>query len=134
MPTVQVILGGIPRTTLHETYDYPVVLQFGNQTSYDRAVWVIPSFPARIPARRLSEIRVQQGPISVLIDGPDGFKSGPHVTDWVRSNYPRGKDCALLQLNPELSRMGGVTITAVEGTLFVEEMSLGGTTPATTNT
>ena len=45
MPTVQVILGGVPRTTVHDTYDFPIVLQFGSQTSYESAVWVIPSIP-----------------------------------------------------------------------------------------
>ena len=126
MPTVQVILGGMPRTTVHDTYDFPIVLQFGNQTTYEGAMWVIPSFAGRIPARRLSEIRVQQGPISVLIDGPEGFRSGPHQVDWVRSRYPRGKDCALLQVNTEEKSLGGITLTVFEGTLFVEELSVGG--------
>jgi hypothetical protein len=126
MPTVQVILGGVPRTTVHDTYDFPIVLQFGSQTSYESAVWVIPSFPGRIPARRLSEIRVQQGPVSIIVDGPDGFRSGPHMTDWVRSRYPRGKDCALLQVHSESKSMAGVTLTVFEGTLFIEDIALGG--------
>lgn len=130
MPTVQVILGGVPRTTVHDTYDFPIVLQFGGQTTYESAVWVIPSFPGRIPARRLSEIRVQQGPVSIIVDGPDGFRSGPHLTDWVRSRYPRGKDCSLLQLHSETKSMGGVSLSVFEGSLIVEELSLGGPTPA----
>jgi hypothetical protein len=126
MAVVQVILQGSLRITTHDTYDYPIVLQFGEQTNYWDAVWVIPSYPARIPARRLSEIRSQQGQMSILVDGPDGFRSGPHTTDWVRSYYPRGKDCAFIQMDPQSHRMGGVTISTVEGSLVVDELSVGG--------
>jgi hypothetical protein len=129
MATIQVILAGA-RIATYDTFDYPIVLQFGEQQSYNQAVWFIPSPPSRIRARRLSEIRVQGGPLSVLIDGPEGFRSGPHSVDWVRSYYPRGKDCALIQMNLESKSMGGVTLTSVEGALLVEQLAVGGNTPA----
>jgi hypothetical protein len=125
MATIQVILAGSLTTTIHDTFDYPLVLQFGEQTSYERAVWVIPSYPRRIPAGRLSEIRVQQGPLQVLVDGPEGFRSGPHTTDWVRGFYPRGKDCAFVRFGAEPSKAaGGVCISVVEGSLVIDELPL----------
>lgn len=127
MATIQVILAGSLTTTIHNTFDYPVVLQFGDQTSYDRAFWVIPSYPRRIPAGRLSEIRVQQGPLEVLIDGPEGFRSGPYKTDWVRGYYPRGKDCALVRFGSDPTKAGGgVCFSVVEGSLIVDELPLAG--------
>jgi hypothetical protein len=133
MATIQVILAGA-RMANFDTYDYPIVLQFGDQKSYNQAVWFIPSSPSRIPARRLSEIRVQGGPLSVLIDGPDGFKSGPYQVDWVRNSYPRGKDCALIQMHSESKSMGGVTLTVLEEMLFVEQLSVGGNATAPSST
>jgi hypothetical protein len=127
--TIQVILQGAARVTIADTFDYPIVLQFGEQTRYENAVWYIPSYAGRIPARRLSEIRVEQGPVSVLVDGPEGFKSGPHPVDWVRSYYPRGKDCALIKLDPSSKRMGGVTISIIEGSLQVDDLEQPGTEP-----
>ena len=127
MAIIQMIFVGVPRTVVHDTYDYPLILQFGDKKRYEEAVWVVPSHPGRIPTRKLSEIRIEAGPLSVLIDGPEGFRSGPHTTDWVRSYYPRGKHCAFLRMDPESHTMGGVTITVTEETLFVEEMSQSGT-------
>lgn len=124
MATIQVILAGQLRTTIHDTFDYPLVLQFNDKTSYDEAEWVIPSYPRHIPAYRLSEIRVQDGPISVLVDGPEGFRYGPYLFNWIRSYYPRGKHCAFVQVDPgSYTKMNGVSITIVEGTLVVEELS-----------
>src|SRR5262245_1168185 len=94
MSTIQVILQGA-RVGNHEIYDYPLVLQFGEQKAYEQAVWFIPSTSGRVRASRVSEIRGSLGTFSVLIDGPEGFRSGPHTVTWVRSYYPRGKDCAL---------------------------------------
>ena len=71
MATIQVILAGQLRTTIHDTFDYPLVLQFNDKKNYDEAEWVIPSYPRHIPAHRLSEIRVQEGNVSVLVDGPE---------------------------------------------------------------
>ena len=128
MAKIQVILQGAARISVHDTYDYPLVLQFGDQTSYDRATWFIPS-AGRFPAWRLSEIRVEEGSLSILVDGPEGFRSGPHDADWVRSHYPRGKDCAFIRVNRESKAMGGVTLTAIEGILVVDEMAAPGATP-----
>ena len=130
MATIQVIFAGAPRMMVHDTYDYPVVLQFGDKKSYEEAFWVIPSHPGRIPTRRLSEIRVNLGSLDVLIDGPEGFRSGPHHTDWVRSYYPCGKQCSLLQPHTESKSMVGVTIAVSEGTLFVDDLSSEGQPPA----
>ena len=129
MATIQVILQGA-RVGNHDIFDYPIVLQFGDQKSYEQAVWYIPSYSGRIRASRVSEIRVQQGQMSVLIDGPEGFRSGPHNVSWVRSYYPRGKDCAFIQLDPDSRQMSGITITVVEDTLIVEALTLGGPTGA----
>ena len=126
MATIQVILQGA-RVGNHDIFDYPIVLQFGEQKSYEQAVWFIPSYSGRIRATRVSEIRVQQGSMSVLIDGPEGFRSGPHTVSWVRSYYPRGKDCAFIALDPDSRQMSGITITVVEDTLVVENLSVGGT-------
>ena len=126
MALIQVILLGNLGTPIFDTFDYPIVLQFGEKTTYDNAVWVVPSFPGRIPAGRLSEIRVQQGRLSILIDGPEGFRSGPHTADWVRGYYPRGKDCSFIQTDRETGKVVGVTLTTVEGSLFVDDLMLGG--------
>ena len=129
MATIQVILQGA-RIASYDNYDYPVILQFGDQKTYDSAVWFIPSSQRRIAAWRLSEIRVQEGPLSVLVDGPDGFRSGPYLADWVRNFYPRGKICAFIKVDPESRTSGGVVLSIVEDSLVVEE--LGGPTPAAT--
>ena len=126
MSTVRVILAGRVSTTIHDIFDHPLVLQFGDKRNYDEAVWVIPSYARRIPASRLSEIRVEEGTLSVIVDGPDGFRSGPHEANWVRSYYPRGKHCALLHTEPGSMKTTGVTLTTIEGTLIVDELSLGG--------
>jgi hypothetical protein len=124
MAIVQLILSGEGRVTLHDTFDYPLVLQFGQHRDYDSARWVIPSFGYPLPAFKVSEIRVDEGALSVLIDGPDGFRSGPHPVTWVRGYYPRGKHCALLYLDPETQKLGGVMIQTIEGSLVVEDFFL----------
>jgi hypothetical protein len=119
--TIQVILAGRMGTSMHDTFDYPIVLQFGGHTNYGEAEWVIPSFGPHIPAGRLSEIRVQLGSVPVLIDGPEGFRSGPYEVSWIRSLYPRGKHCALLQTDSDLHKLVGVTLTTHDDTLFIDE-------------
>lgn len=126
MATVQVILHGMPGGTLHDTDNYPVILQFDERRSYEGAVWVIPSYPGHIPAGMLSEIRVNAGPLTVFVEGPEGFSSGPHDTDWVRSEYPRGKFCSFLQMDASTQKMGGVSVEVVEGSLIVDPVNLGG--------
>jgi hypothetical protein len=131
MATIQVILAGQLRTTIHDTFDYPIVLQFNNKTSYDEAEWVIPSYPRHIPAHRLSEIRVQEGNVSVLVDGPEGFRHGPFPFTWVRSYYPRGHHCAFVQVEPgQYTQMNGVALTTHDGTLFIETLPLEKEKPA----
>ena len=126
MATIQVILNGMPGGTMHDTEQYPVVLRFEEDKSIENAVWVIPSFPGHIPASMLSEIRVQTGPLQAVVEGPEGFQSGPHETTWIRCDYPRGKIVSFLQTNPETpSRMGGVSVSLVEDTLIVDEVQIG---------
>jgi hypothetical protein len=127
MATIQVILQGA-RIATYDVQDYPIVLQFGEQRTYDAAVWFIPTFALRIPAQHLSEIRAQQGTFSVLVDGPEGFRSGPYPTTWVRNYYPRGKDCALIVVEPDSRKLSGVALSIVEGSLVIDQ--LGGTAPA----
>jgi hypothetical protein len=83
----------------------------------------------------LSEIRVQMGPITVFVEGPEGFQSGPYTTDWVRSDYPRGKLCSFLQMDASTQKMGGVSLFIHEDSLILDEINLGGpkteTPPAT---
>jgi hypothetical protein len=128
MATVQVILHGMPGGTMHDTDGYPVILQFDEDRNYGGAVWVIPSYPGHIPAGMLSEIRVEGvgGPLTVFVEGPEGFQSGPHETNWVRSDYPRGKLCSFLQMDASTQKMGGVSVEVVEGSLIVDPVSLGG--------
>ena len=128
MAQVQVILHGMPGGTLHDTDSYPIILQFDDNKSYGGAVWIIPSYPGHIPAGMLSEIRVSQGPLTVFVEGPEGFKSGPHQTDWVRSEYPRGKFCSFLQITGDPTKMGGVSVSVIEGSLIVDAVALGGGT------
>lgn len=129
MASIQVILQGA-RIATYDINDFPIVLQFGDQKSYDTAVWYIPAFSLRIPSHRLSEIRTQQGAFSVLIDGPEGFRQGPFPTTWVRNYYPRGKDCALVLVVPDSGKLNGIALSIVEGSLIIDQ--LGGTTPAAT--
>lgn len=126
MATVQVILHGMPSGTMHDTDGYPVILQFDERKNYGGAVWVIPSYPGHIPAGMLSEIRVSGGPLTVYVEGPEGFASGPHDTDWVRSDYPRGKLCSFLQMDATTQKLGGVSVEVVEGSLIVDPVSVGG--------
>jgi hypothetical protein len=130
MTTVQVILHGMPGGTSHDTDDYPVILQFDEEKDYRGAVWIVPSYPGHIPAGMLSEIRVAGGPLTVYVEGPDGFKSGPHHADWVRCDYPRGKFCSFLEMDASTQKMGGVTVEVIEGSLVVDPLSLGGTPAA----
>jgi hypothetical protein len=122
MANIQVILAGRIGTSMHDTYDYPIVLQFGESKSYGSAMWVIPTFGPRIPAERLSEIRVQNGTVSVLIDGPDGFRAGPYEANWIRGFYPRGKHCALISPDSDTHRLVGVTVTTHDDTLFLDQL------------
>jgi hypothetical protein len=114
-------MAGRPSVTVHDTFDYPLILQFGATKDYNSAFWVVPSFARRIPTWRLSEIRVEEGTLDVLIDGPEGFRCGPYPATSVRTYYPRDKHCALLRLDPEGGGLQGVTITTVDETLFVED-------------
>jgi len=123
---VQVILHGVPSGSIHDTDNYPVILQFDEDKNYENAVWIIPSYPGYIPAGMLSEIRVNQGPLTVFVDGPEGFKSGPHNADWVRCDYPRGKLCSFLEMNADTRKLGGVSVEVVEGSLIVDAVSVGG--------
>jgi len=125
MATIQVILAGQLRTTIHDTFDYPIVLQFNDKKNYDEAEWVIPSYPRHIPAHRLSEIRVQEGNVSVLVDGPDGFRHGPFPFTWVRSYYPRGHHCAFVKVDPgSYTTMAGVALTTHDGSLILDTLPL----------
>ncbi len=126
MATVQVILNGMPGGTVHDTDNYPVILKFDEDKSYEGAVWVIPSYPAHIPAGMLSEIRVDTGPLECMVEGPEGFTSGPHETNWVRCAYPRGKFCSFLLTNAETHQLGGVSVEIVEGSLIVDAVQVGG--------
>jgi hypothetical protein len=126
MATIQVILNGMPSGTMHDTDNYPIILQFDEDRSYGGAVWIVPSYPGQIPAAMLSEIRINAGPQEVFVEGPEGFQSGPYETNWVRSDYPRGKLCSFLQMDASTQRMGGVSVEVVEGSLIVDPVSLGG--------
>lgn len=128
MATVQVILHGMPSSTMHDTDNYPVILQFGENRDYEGAFWIIPSYPGYIPVSMLSEIRVESGPLEVVVDGPEGFQSGPHDTNWIRCDYPRGKLCSFLLTDASTQKMGGVSVEVVEGSLVVDPVSLGGKT------
>ena len=129
MATIQVILAGQLRTTIHDTFDYPIVLQFNDKKNYDEAEWVIPSYPRHIPAHRLSEIRVQEGNVSVLVDGPEGFRHGPFEFTWVRSYYPRGHHCAFVKVDPgSYTTMAGIALTTHDGSLILDTLPLA--TPA----
>ena len=133
MPQVQVILNSLIGGTTHDTETYPVILRFGEDKSYENAEWVIPTYPRTIPAPMLSELRISEGTVQVFIEGPDGFQSGPHPSTWVRSSYPRGKDVSILEVDSNLHKMTGVSVTVVEDSLIVDEFALnpgGSSTPA----
>jgi hypothetical protein len=120
----EVILHGMGGATCEFDNAHPVVLQFFEDKTFESAEWQIPSFSDPIPTEYLSEIRVTQGPLTVYVDGPDGFQSGPHPAMWVRSNYPSGKDCAFLMMAD--GKMSGVTILVDDGIMIVDELRLGG--------
>ena len=122
MATIQVILHGIPGGTVHDTDSYPVHLQFNPGLNFEEAVWVIPSYPGHIPGDYVSEIRVMKGPLRVMVDGPDGFQSGPYDATWVRGGYPRGKLCAFLNVDSVQRRTSGVTVDVVEGSIVVDDL------------
>ena len=122
MATVQVILNGMPGGTLHDTEQYPIVLRFEQDKSVENAVWVIPSFPGEVPASMLSEIRVQAGPLQAVVEGPEGFQSGPHETNWIRCDYPRGKIVSFLRPSGDPAKLAGVSVSIVEESLVVDEM------------
>jgi hypothetical protein len=63
--------------------------------------------------------------VTVLVDGPEGFRHGPFPFTWVRSYYPRGHHCAFVQVDPgQYTKMGGVALTTHDGTLFLETLPL----------
>jgi len=123
MAMVQVILHGIPGGTVHDTDEYPIYLRFGEDNDYEEAEWVVPSFPGMIPGYMLSELRVEQGRMTIYVEA-ENFSSGPHAVDWVRSGYPRGKSCSLIDLKTGSGKMAGVSVSVVEGAVVVEEIKL----------
>ncbi|MPZ50434.1 MAG: hypothetical protein GEU75_14230 [Dehalococcoidia bacterium] len=126
MAMIQVILHGIPGGTVHDTDNYPVVLKFSEGLSFEDAIWVIPSYPGNIPGDYISEIRVTNGPLQIMVDGPDGFQSGPYDTTWVRGGYPRGKLCSFLQVDNTTRKTGGVMVDIHEGSIIVEDLIVPG--------
>jgi hypothetical protein len=121
MASIQVILHGIPGGTIHDTESYPVILQFNEGLDFEEAVWVIPSYPGHIPGDYISEIRVLNGSLEVMVDGPGGFQSGPHTTNWIRGSYPRGKLVAFLN-NKATNNSRGVTVEVREGSIIVDDL------------
>jgi hypothetical protein len=126
MATIQVILNGMPGGTVHDTEQYPVVLHFEDDKDIQNAVWVIPSFPGHIPATMLSEIRVQVGPLQAVVEGPEGFQSGPYETNWIRCDYPRGKIVSFLKPSEDPRKLAGVSVSIVEDTLVVDDVAPAG--------
>jgi hypothetical protein len=125
MAQVQIIILGMPTGTVHETGDEPVVLQFSEEKDFEFAEWIVPTYPGYLPAGALSEIRVLEGGLmTVVIDGPEGFRSGPHQSNWIRGGYPRGKLLSILETGG--GRMTGVSVDVVEGSLLIEPVALGG--------
>ena len=124
MAKVQVILVGMPSGTVHDTEENPIVLRFAEGNDYEEAEWVVPSYPEQIPTYYLSELRVEEGRMMVYIEGPD-FNSGPHTTDWVRSAYPRGKACSLVDLKAEAGQSRGLSISVEDGAIVVGELKIG---------
>ena len=122
MAKIQVILMGIPVSTDADTENDPVVLAFSDDKTFEGAFWLIPQYE-ELPAGMLSEIRVTEGNLQVLIQGPEGFQSGPYAADWVRASYPRGKSVSFL--NRGQGRLSGVSVVVDEGALLVEDYSVG---------
>jgi hypothetical protein len=123
---VQVILNSLVGGSTHDTTTEPVVLRFNEDKDYETAEWVVPTYPRTIPAPMLSELRITEGPVQVIIEGPSGFTSGPHASTWVRSNYPRGKDVSILEVDSSQQKMTGVSLTVIDGALVIDQFSLGG--------
>ena len=69
---------------------------------------------------------MEQGPLQVVIEGPEGFASGPHATDWLRTDYPRGKLFSLIQKNDDPRTMSGKMATIEEGKLVLADLKVGG--------
>jgi hypothetical protein len=67
----------------------------------------------------------------VLLDGPDGFRSGPHRVTWVRSFYPSGKHCSLLHVDGQSGQLTGLSMTTLEDSLVIEEFALRPMPPTT---
>ena len=124
MAMVQVILQGVPSGSVHDTEENPIVLRFVEGNSYEDAEWVVPSFPETIPSFYLSELRVESGRMNVYVEAPN-FNSGPHVTDWVRSGYPRGKACSLIDLKEEAGKVRGVSVTVDDGQIAIDDLKIG---------
>ncbi len=124
MAMVQVILHGIPGGSVHDTAEDPIYLRFGESNDYDAAEWAVPTFPGLIPGYMLSELRVEQGRMTIFVEA-ENFSSGPHAVDWVRSGYPRGKSCSLIDLKSATGKMAGVSVSIVEGAVVVQEINLG---------
>ena len=116
MALIQVILLDLGGISNHDTGYYPVVLHFEDGNAVRDANWIIPSYPAFLPAAMLSEIRVEQGSLKLFIDGEDGFQSGPHEAAWVRGRYPRGKLCAFSEGGKVFS------IDVEDGAVVIEEI------------
>ena len=127
MATIQVILRGYPSGGPIDAGEEPIILQFDQDGEYENAWWFIPGFGQELPAYVLSEIRVDPGQmLKVDIKGPEGFESGPHQTNWVRCDYPRGKLFSLLHMNAETRTTTGVSVAVEDGKLELSEIKLGG--------
>jgi hypothetical protein len=61
-----------------------------------------------------------------MVDGPEGFKTGPHETTWIRCDYPRGKLVSFLQTGGDTHKMTGISVSIVEDSLVVDELTIGG--------
>jgi hypothetical protein len=131
MAAISVILMGIPSGQVQDIGDTPVVLQFDEDGDYDNALWIVPGFPQELPSYMLSEIRVEQGPLQIMIEGPEGFASGPHTTDWLRTDYPRGKLFSLIQKSADPRTMSGKMATIEEGKLVLADLKVGGAASTT---
>ena len=124
MGQLQVILYGMPSGAV-ETGDGDIVLQFDEDRSYESALWMIPGFPEYLPANLLSELRtLDSKSFNVLVEGPEGFQSGPHLSNWVRCGYPRGKLVSFLEMGG--GKTTGVSLSVIEGSLVLDEVHLGG--------
>jgi hypothetical protein len=120
---IQVILFGMPGGSSHDTEDYPVILHFEDGNLFEEAYWVIPSYPGYVPADMVSEIRIDQGALTVYVDCSDGFQSGPHDAGWIRGRYPRGKLCSFFKKD-DINKV--FTIAVIDGNVVIEEMAPAG--------